>query len=122
MQHKDAGIFTREHCQSIMSLMEESYGLGEKEATKLSSVLFSSSFFFLLLSVFLLLPDEDTSVERARLYFSHRLSSIGEYIFQVLFLMCLPRQQLLAFSSHGYGQSNVPVSYTHLTLPTTAEV
>ena len=39
------------------------------------------------------------SVESARLYFSHRLSSIGEYIFQVLFLTCLPHQQLLAFSS-----------------------
>ena len=33
-----------------------------------------------------------------RKYFSHRLSSIGEYIFQVLFLTCLPHQQLLAFS------------------------
>ena len=30
--------------------------------------------------------------------FSHQLLSIGEYIFQVLFLTCLPHQQLLLFS------------------------
>ena len=30
--------------------------------------------------------------------FSHRSSSIGEYSFLVLFLTCLPHQQLLAFS------------------------
>ena len=36
---------------------------------------------------------------KARVCFSQRLSSIGEYSFQVLFLMRLPHQQLLAFSS-----------------------
>ena len=38
-------------------------------------------------------------MSKALVYFSHRLSSIGDYIFQVLFLTCLAHQQLLAFSS-----------------------
>ena len=63
-----------------------------------SSLLFSVSSFFLLLTVFFFLSDEDTNVS-ARLYFSHSLSSIGEFIFRVFFLTCLPHQQLLAFSS-----------------------
>ena len=47
-------------------------------------------------------PSSKVSVTRPQtrlVYFSHRLSSIGEYIFQVLFLTCVPHQQLLAFSS-----------------------
>ena len=63
-----------------------------------SSVLFSASFFLLLLSIFLLLPEEDL-VSKALVCLYHRSSSIGEFSFLVLFLTCLPHQQLLAFSS-----------------------
>ena len=41
-------------------------------------------------------------MSKALVYFSHRSSSIGEYIFQVRFLTCLTHQQLLAFSSNKY--------------------
>ena len=51
-----------------------------------SSVPFSASFFLLLLSILFFLSDS--------LLFSHRLLSIGQYIFQVLFLACLTHQQL----------------------------
>ena len=62
-----------------------------------SSVLFSASFFLLLLSIFLLLPEENL-VLKALVCLYHHSSSIGEYSFLVLFLTCLPHQQLLAFS------------------------
>ena len=62
-----------------------------------SSVLFSTSFFLLLLSVFLLLPKEDL-MSKALVCLYRRSSSTGEYSFLVLFLPCLPHQQLLAFS------------------------
>ena len=45
------------------------------------------------------------SVESASLYFSHCLSSIGEYIFHVLFLTCLLHQHLSAFSSRSQRNS-----------------
>ena len=51
----------------------------------------------LLLSFFLLLPEEDL-VSKALVCLYHRSSSIGEYSVLVLFLTCLPHQQLLAFS------------------------
>ena len=37
-------------------------------------------------------------MSKALVCFSHRSSSIGEHSFLVLFLTCLPHQQLLAFS------------------------
>ena len=43
-------------------------------------------------------------MSKALVYFVHRLSSIGEYIFQALFLTCVPHQQLLAVSSLYDGQ------------------
>ena len=61
----------------------------------MSSSLLLSSFFVV---VCLLKLTKTISVESACLL-SHHLSSIGEYIFQVLFLMCLPHQQLLTFST-----------------------
>ena len=63
------------------------------------SVLFSASFFLLLLSIFPLLPEEDL-LSKALACLYHPLSSLGEYSFLVLFLTCLPNQQLLAFSSY----------------------
>ena len=53
------------------------------------SVLFSASFFFLLLSFFFNLMKTLSQVSKALVYFSHRLLSIGEYIFQVFFLKCM---------------------------------
>ena len=38
-------------------------------------------------------------MSKALVYFYHHSSSVGEYIFLVLFLRCLPHQQPLAFSS-----------------------
>ena len=63
-----------------------------------SSVLFSASFFLLLLSIFLRQPEEDL-VSKALECMYHRSSSIGKFSFLVLFLTCLPHQKLLAFSS-----------------------
>ena len=73
------------------------------EVASFSSVLFSASFFLpsfflLLLSIFLLLPEEDL-MSKALVCLYHRSSSIGEYSFLVLFLTCVPHQQLLAFPS-----------------------
>ena len=67
--------------------------------TSFSSGLFSASFFLLLLSIFLLLPEEDL-MSKVLVCLYHRSSSFGEYSFLVLFLTCLPHQQLLAFSSN----------------------
>ena len=53
-------------------------------------------FFLPLFSIFLLLPEEDL-MSKALVCLYHRSSSIGEYSFLVLFLTCLPHQQLLAF-------------------------
>ena len=50
-----------------------------------SSVHFSASFFLLLLSIFLLLPEEDL-MSKAPVCLYHRSSSLGEYSFLVLFL------------------------------------
>ena len=55
-------------------------------------------FFLPSVVVFLLLPEEDL-VSKALVCLYHRSSSTGEYSFLVLFLTCLPHQQLLAFSS-----------------------
>ena len=56
-----------------------------------SSVLFSDSFFFVVVVVvvvvvclFFFYLTKTLSVESARLYFSHRLSSIGDDIFKAL--------------------------------------
>ena len=83
-----------------------------------SSLLLSSFYccpFFLLfcccLSFFFYLM-KTLSVKIARLYFSHRLLSIGEHIFQVLFLTCLPHQQLLAFSSRSSMLTHIPCCQT----------
>ena len=60
---------------------------------------------FLLLSVFLLLPEEDL-VSKALVCLYHCSSSIGEYSFLVLFLTCLPHQQLLPFSSKCFEKAS----------------
>ena len=63
---------------------------------------FSSALSLLLSSfccclIYLPLPEEDL-MSKALVCLYHRSSSIGEYSFLVLFLTCLPHQQLLAFS------------------------
>ena len=76
------------HLPKAGDWFEFSVQFGSSLVASFSSVLFSASFFFLLLSVFLFNLTKTLSVESACL-FSHPLSSIGEYIFQVLFLTFL---------------------------------
>ena len=75
--------------------------------------------FFLVFIVclsFMFYLTKTLSVESVRLYFSHRLSSIGEYIFQVVFLTCLPHQQLLVFSTKSRFEKNSSFIKIHISL------